>query len=268
MTRTGSLSVTRCSLVVRVIDAWTGRPVSGSGVRASLDGIGSKPIRTSDGSFAFLNVDQKTCELIISSATYLEERLPLDLSLLPASAPVVVVSLQPSRLYPPPPASAGVEVAVRDLFGRPLTGVAVAALVDAEDAVRGRLADEQAAGSITLRYVPGAVRLQEGDVVALREREGGAAEWCRIRTVDAAECRLKLAAPLERSWKRGARLLPAALARGDGGGTIVVPFRGSLPSACEAEARLSLNGRFIDARWPMRGGEVARPDDIVWPGDE
>jgi hypothetical protein len=264
--RAESFSVTRCSLVVRTIDAWTGRSVSGSDLQVYLDGIGSKPIRTSDGSFAFLDVGQPECELVILSSTYLEERLTIDLSTLPSVSPVVVVSLLPSRLYPAPPAGTGVELAVRDSSGRPLAGVSVAALVDDEGAVRGRLADDQAvAGATSLRYVPGSVRLQEGDVVALREKEGSLPEWCRIRSADTGECRLELGAPLARAWKRGTRLLAAALTRSDRDGSVIVPFRGRLPLACEAEAQLVRDGQTVAARWPAAGGRVTRPDPLVWP---
>lgn len=268
MARAESLSVTRCSLVVRAIDAWTGRPVSGSGIQVFLDGIGSKPVRTSDGSFAFLDVGRPSCELVVSSSTYLEERVAVDWAALPAASPVVVVSLLPGRLYPVPPAGTGVELTVRDSSGKPLAGVSVAALVDDEAAVRGRLADDRAvAGATSLRYVPGAVRLQEGDVVALREREGTPAEWCRIRSADAAECVLELSAPLTRSWKRGTRLLPAASTRSDADGTVVVPFRGRLPQSCEAEAQMVLNGRLVGARWPAGGGKVTKLPPVVWPED-
>ena len=127
MTRAESTSVTRCSLVVRTIDVWTGRAVSGSGVQVSLAGTGSKPIRTSDGGFAFLDVEAPFCELVVRSSTYLEERHAVDLRALPPSAPVFVASLLPNRLYLAPPDGAGVELAVKDSGGRPLSGVSVSA---------------------------------------------------------------------------------------------------------------------------------------------
>jgi len=266
MTRAESTSVTRCSLIVRTIDAWTGRAVSGSAVQASLDGIGRKPVRTSDGSFAFLDVEPSVRELIVRSSTYLEERRTVDLSALPAASPIVVISLLPNRLYPAPPDGAGVELAVKDAAGRPLAGVSVAAFVDDEAAVRGRVADDQAvAGATTLRYVPGNVRLREGDVIALRERDDAPPEWCRIVSADADACRLVLAAPLARSWRRGAKLLPAAETRSDRDGTVVVPFRGRLPSECRVEAELVADGASVFASWKAEGGKVVRPEPVVWP---
>lgn len=265
MARAESSSVTRCALVVRTIDAWTGQTASGSGVQALLTGIGRKPIRTSDGSFAFLDLESSVCELVVRSATYLEERRTVDLSLLPAASPVVVASLLPNRFYPAPPAASGVELSVEDPSGRPLAGVSVAAYVDVEAASRGRVADDHAVeGATVVRYVPGDVRLREGDVIALRERGSEAAEWCRIAFADVDACRLNLTAPLTRSWRRGAILSPAALTRSDRDGTVVVPFRGRLPSSCLVEAQLAMNGRTVSARWQAEGGKVVRTETVVW----
>ena len=131
------------------------------------------------------------------------------------------------------------------------------------------MADDQAvAGSTSLRYVPGNVRLREGDVIALRDREGTSPEWCRIVAADADECRLELAAPLSRSWRRGATMLPAALTRSDRDGTVVVPFRGRLPSSCPVEAELVMNGETVRASWLAEGGKVVRADTVVWPAAE
>ncbi|MBN2982769.1 hypothetical protein [Cohnella algarum] len=261
-----STSVTRCSLVVRPIDVWTGKAAASPSVRVSLAETDRKPIRTSDGSFAFVDVEPRRCTIVIRSSTYLEFSETADLSLLPPAAPIVLACLLPNRLHPAPPAGTGLVFRITDKLGTPLAGVSVSAYVDEESAVRGRVAEEEAPkGASALRYVPGNGRFAEGDTIVLRGRDGEAAEWSKVRDCGGNEFALSLVSPLERSWERGARLLPGVMTRSDRDGTVVLPFRGTLPAACRIRAELRYGGRTVSAVWTAEGGRVALLGPFVWP---
>lgn len=127
MTETDRTVVTRCSLAVCPIDMWTGRTPTGSSLVVRLKETERKPIRASDGSYAFLDYDARQCTLSVASPYYLRTELPLRLDEFEGSVPVVSVLLRPNRVYPTPAAATGFIFRVTDGKGSPLSGVKVSA---------------------------------------------------------------------------------------------------------------------------------------------
>lgn len=262
--RAESTFVTRCSLVLRPIDAWTGRPASGADVQVALLESPGKPIRTSDGGYAFLDLPPARFTVVIRSPIHMEWDREVDLAQLPPASPVVIASLLPNRAHAVPAAATGIAFRVTDESGRSMAGVDVTAYVDDEGAVRGRLADpETPAGAASIRYVPGSVKLLDGDAVALRDRDGGEAEWHRVRLAE-DDYALTLEEPLRRAYKRSAQLYPAAIARSDGQGYALLPFRSRLPQSCEVQAELRAGEERMAIRLRAEGGRMLELGAIVW----
>jgi hypothetical protein len=119
--------ITRCSLVVRPISLWTGRPPADSALTVRLQQSARQPIRTSDGSYAFLDIPDRRCTLMVHSPHYLPVEMPLDLDQFEPPVPIVDVELRPNRLHPLPPAASGFRFRVVDQGGAGLKGADVSA---------------------------------------------------------------------------------------------------------------------------------------------
>lgn len=130
--------VTRCSLVVRPVNLWTGRPPTGSALVVRLKESARAPIRTSDGSYAFLDYPGCAGTLLVTSPYYLTTEMPLDWSASEQSAPIVDIVLRPNRLYPAPAAATGFRFRVLDGSGSSTCGADVTASVSG----KGKNADQ------------------------------------------------------------------------------------------------------------------------------
>jgi hypothetical protein len=261
-----STAVSRCSLVVRTTDVWTGRPAAASSVRVRLKDVLTSPLRTSEGSWAFLDIKDTACDIVVESAIYMPCTLRVELSMLPPGNPVVELFLLPGRTYAPPAAATGILRRLIDGNGKPLANVEAFAYPDDDQAARGRILDEEVPpGSESLRCLPGATKLLGGDALAVRGKDGAAAEWFRVlprdsESADGADgadgVELRLDRPTAGRWKRHALLLPAAAAVSDRDGWLVLPFRGRLSSSGSVRVALLHGDRVLETKWPLEEGKT------------
>lgn len=89
----------RASLVVLVIDDFTGKVISDGSVIVSI-ADGSKPIRKADGYYVFVNVNQQQIHLTVSADYYITEKRIIDMTAIDRVAPVVKIRVKPNRNYP------------------------------------------------------------------------------------------------------------------------------------------------------------------------
>ncbi|MDG0812953.1 carboxypeptidase-like regulatory domain-containing protein [Cohnella rhizosphaerae] len=260
-----STFVSRCSLVVYPIDAWTGRALAGADVVVRLEGLPHKPLRTADGGFAFMDVQAAACSLTVSAPMRLASRRDVDLTALPARSPVVVAPLLPGSRLAAPPGATGLALLAVGADGKPVPDLDIYAWIEEESCVRGRLADELPAGSDKLRCASEGGRLLPGDHFILMERGGKAKERCRAGPDTGQPGLLSLEAPAMRDWRRGALLLPAAEARTDREGAATLALRGAYPQRFRVHAELALGKKRTRAEWTASGGTVTPQARIEWP---
>lgn len=253
-----STTVSRCSLVVRTTDVWTGRPAAAAAVRVRLRDILSSPLRTSEGSWAFLDVKDTVCEITVESSIYLPCTVQVDLSSLPPGNPVVELFLQPGRTYAPPAAATGIVRRITDESGRPIVDVEVFAYPDDDQSARGRILDDEVpTGSEKLRCLPGATKVLGGDALVVRGKDGAGAEWFRVLPAEAEDgIELRLDRPTAGRWKRHTLLLPAAAAVSDRDGWLVLPFRGRLSASANVRVVLRQGGHRVETQWPLEAGKT------------
>lgn len=256
-----STTVSRCSLVVRTTDVWTGRPAAASSVRVRLKDVLSSPLRTSEGSWAFLDIKGSACDVIVESTIYMPCSLRVDLSSLTPENPVVEFFLLPGRTYSPPVAATGIVRRLMDGNGQPIANAEVFAYPDDDQAARGRILDEEVPpGSEGLRCLPGATRLLSGDALVVRGKDGAAAEWFRAATLGGEDSgdgvELRLDRPTAGRWKRHTLLLPAAAAVSDRDGWLVLPFRGRLSASANVRVVLRHGDRRLETQWPLEEGKT------------
>lgn len=260
-----STFVSRCSLVVYPIDAWTGRALAGADVAVRLEGMPHRPLRTADGGYAFMDVQATECSLTVSAPLRMIARRAVDLTALPRQSPVVVAPVLPGARLPAPPGATGLALLVVDEDGQPVPDINIYAWIEEESCCRGRLADDLPAGSDKLRCASEGSRLLPGDRFILMERGGKATERCRVGPDTGQPGLLSLEAPVVRDWRRGALLLPAAEARTDGEGAATLALRGAYPARFRVHAELALRGERLRAEWTAAGGTVTAQERITWP---
>ncbi|MFD2331962.1 hypothetical protein ACFSR7_22135 [Cohnella sp. GCM10020058] len=263
--RAESTFVSRCSLVVYPIDAWTGRPLAGPDVTVRLEGLPYKPLRTPDGGYAFMDVQASECSLTVSAPLRLMLRRNVDLTALPRHSPVVVAPVLPGPRLPAPPGATGLGLQVIGADGKPLPGVRIYAWTEEDSCSRGRLADDLPAGSDRLRCAAEGGRLLPGDHFILSERGGKATERCGVGPDTGQPGVLSLEAPVTCDWRRGALLLPAAVALTGADGAATLALRGAYPPRFRIHAELALGKKRMRAEWTATGGTVIRQDSIAWP---
>ncbi|MEK3881876.1 hypothetical protein [Paenibacillus sp. PL2-23] len=266
-----SISVSRVSLAVRTLDVWTGRPAASPLLQVRLAGdVRRRPLRSSDGTWIFMDVTSETCVVSVVSDVYLPCEREVNLASLPAGNPVIDIYLLPGRRYSAPPAATGLMRRLTDEKGGALAGVKVNAYADDERCARGRLLDEEVLpGSAELRPLPSGPALMNGDLLAIRSKENPEAEWFRVQPceLDAKPC-LRLDRPLAGRWKRHALLLPGAETISDADGWIVLPFRGRMLGAGKLRVCLRNGKETVEAEWPMEEGKVLSLPPFLWPSNK
>ncbi len=255
--------VNRCSLVVRAVDLWSGTPPLAAAIRVGIRGYNRTPLRTSDGSYAFLDYPNDRCIVTVTSPDYLDYEREIALG---AGVPILTAGLMPSRFRSAPAAAAGLRFRIIDeKSGKPVKDAEVYAYVDDDRSICGRIADDQAvSGMPSIRISPAAIKLMPGDTFVIRDKSGKA-DWAKVSEYADYSGNgedVALETPLKRTWSRGERLLIAAATRSDAEGIVTVPFRGILPSEFKTVVEVRSGGRTFEASFTGSGGEIRRFPDL------
>ncbi|MFD0674113.1 hypothetical protein [Cohnella sp. GCM10027633] len=254
--------VNRCALVVRAVDLWTGKEPAPASIRVGIRGHNRAPLRTSDGSYAFLDYAYDRCMVTVSSPDYLDYEREIELR---DGVPILTAGLMPSKVRSVPAGAAGLRFRIVDeATGRPVKDAEVRAYVDDDRAICGRIADDQAvSGAPEVRVSPATIKLLPGDSFVLRAKDG-AADWSSVSAfADTAGGEVvALSSPLGRTWPRGERLLLASVTRSEADGTVTVPFRGILPTEFQTVVEVRSGDRKTAARLSGGGGEIRRAPDV------
>lgn len=258
MNSTRETRITRCSLVVAFADIWTARtPVQGD-LSVYIENSGRRPVRKSDGSYVFLDLEQKPFVLTVRSAIYLPVRLEVDPCRLESLAPVVTVPLLPTLAYPYARGATGLWTSLIDAEGRPLPDTNVVAFASDISSFRAKLVEEHQEGSRCVRIGSLKGRAVRGETFLLQDSRGE--ELIRATGITTGGI-MHLEQPLGRSYARGASLLPAVETRSAADGTVVLPFRGSLPETFSVAVRFGEEPERT-ANWTALRGELKRLPDM------
>lgn len=99
----------RVALVVDVIDDFTGRTVTGSGVRVSAINETVTPIKKSEGYFIFTNCSSEILDICVEAVAYHTETARVHMERLNPLNPVLKIRLKPNRLYTLPREATSIE---------------------------------------------------------------------------------------------------------------------------------------------------------------
>lgn len=210
------------SLVITLIDAYTGEPPQGL-TTVYLENMFRKPVKKPDGHFVFTDLPASSYKVSIKAEYYLDESFEITTSS-KEDYPHVYVSLKPRAHYPFKEGATTLRASVRDAGGYPQE-VKVVATVQSEDAFLARLAEQSKEGSasLTLAQVRGKIAI--GDRLLIRNKQKEKVELCTIREHEYGTREYLLEEALHHEHPRGTLLLPVVETRSDERGEIVIPFR-------------------------------------------
>ncbi|WP_028611988.1 hypothetical protein [Paenibacillus harenae] len=261
MTRLRSSIVTRCSLVVSPVDVWTRKLPVSSSLSVTLQDIHKKPIRKSDGTYLFLDLPAGSYVLEVTSPSFIPYRETVDTAKLEFLNPVVTVPLLPGPGYPFPAAATAISFLLYDEAGIPLTGAGVAAYADEESASRGRISQDKLEPGDSIA----SVGLLQGQTVAgesLLLRGQGKEELVCVAEVLPGGV-LRFDRPVKESYRRGALLLPAVRTRSAQNGSVLLPFRGTLPPSFAVNAVVTSGSTRLTAKLTAQSGKVASAPSLT-----
>jgi hypothetical protein len=218
-----SMSKTRVSLAVCLLDSFTlGSPL-GIQTKVSLEETIPKPIVKAHGYYIFTDIQEGVYRLRVHTQYYFDEYV--DITVGPKEQ-LVYVSLTPRPSYPFQDRDTLLRAGIRNSQGFPCSGASLMATVLSEEASRARLAQDQAGrgeDELALGSVTGKIGV--GDRFLIRSRHAKASEeLCRIAAVLEHQRRVKLEKPLSGSYNRGSLLLPVVQSRTDQQGEAVLAF--------------------------------------------
>lgn len=230
MGRIQSVSITRCSLIICCIDAYTGKPPLSSAIFVTIAGLNRQPIRKSGGIFVFTDLELERCEAVISSPFYVEQTVTVDLKKLERNNPVIYIPLYPGPNYSLPERVTGIHGRVESYTGKPAAQLEVMAIICWPSAAVTRLGQEQAeAGSIQLHLGMASGKLAVTDRYLLKSKTEQHEEIIQIHQLAENGRTATLAAPLVHSYQRGDVFYPVTTTLSDQAGVFTLPFRHSAP---------------------------------------
>ncbi|MFC4101935.1 hypothetical protein [Paenibacillus xanthanilyticus] len=221
---------TRCSLVIRLSDGFTGRPPASSAVHLSVEDSARKPIAKPDGMWIFTDLTGPEVTVIIDSAVYRRQKTRIRLDELSPLEPVVAISLFPGSAYPLPVGTTILDAVVTDRSGAPLTGSLVEVDIAFAQASRGRLVGDAVSGSREIEVLKnGAIGV--GDYLRLSGRDNTPGQVVRILEHRDGVRKYALERPLATDANRGDQLLPHLKLLTDERGRLWLAFRPPMPNS-------------------------------------
>lgn len=88
----------KVSLVVSVIDDFTGQVLNGNDVKVMVKGA-KPPVRKMEGYFVFLNLTESFCKIMVESYQYQDAEMEVDLRQIEGAYPLVKVRVKPDWVY-------------------------------------------------------------------------------------------------------------------------------------------------------------------------
>jgi hypothetical protein len=218
-----SMSKTRVSLAVCLLDSFTSAPPLGFHKKVFLEEALSKPIVKEQGIYIFTDVKEGVYNLRVQAEFYFDEAVEVTIG---PKDELVYVSLTPRPMYPFHDKDTLVRANIEYGQGQPCSGASLIASVMSEEASRARLAQDQA-GSGDDELILGSVtgKIGVGDQFLIRSRNATETEeHCCVAEVLEYQRRVKLKKPLSGSFSRGSLLLPVVHSRSDERGEVVIAF--------------------------------------------
>jgi hypothetical protein len=215
---------TKCSLAIRLIDAFTGKTPIPAGLQLVVDHVIQKPIVKPDGYIIYTNVPEGEYICRIQSSYYLPVMKTVHTN---DREPMITVSLQPNASYPFSNNATYLRLALQDKSGKPINGATVHAVCSSESDAKAILTQDIKVGdkNIVLTHIKG--RIYEGDffLIANRGNDTHHDEYCCIsREIDGFRS-FVLDQSVQSAYPRGTLFLAAVRTHSSGTGEAVIPFR-------------------------------------------
>ncbi|MBD2846098.1 hypothetical protein IDH44_12910 [Paenibacillus sp. IB182496] len=258
------IATTRCSLVLRLIDAVTGEPPGRRApVRVAVQDLHTRrPIAKPGGWLAFTDLPSGQVRLQVESAAFLERVITVDIERLDPLHPIFTLVLYPRPDAALPAGTTALRSRLVDADGAPIVGAEVRGCLIEERAVRARLVQAAPAGAAAIDVTAIRGKLCPGDRYRIRARSDGAAQ--DVIVDESYPGGVFLRGPLSSPCERGSMLLPIACAITGPDGRFLLPLRQPLPALVTLDLEAGASNPL--GRFELTEGRISGPDALVWPG--
>lgn len=235
------------SLVVNLVDDYTGDGCNDGDLTVFLDGVRNKPERKRNGSFVFRDLSEPSCRVIVRGDRFLEESFTVNLDDLDPKSPVVPVSLKPATTYQFRKHSPVIRVTVVDQNGDPLPDVTIQAVLTSDECARARVGSPGAEpGDQQISVVDITGKIASGDEYRFNTRDGEELGTAMILAPGESEGAYRLTAPLANPLPRGCLLMPLLKSRTNRKGEAVFGFRNLYQKTCGVRLRFTLGDQVME----------------------
>ncbi|WP_343834740.1 hypothetical protein [Bacillus horti] len=262
---------TRCSIVVQLIDAYTGGTPVGNDAVIYLEGSRQRPIQKDQGTYVFTDLPTGTYNITIQSEYYMPARKEVIVeqhSENKNAYSVTHIVLFPTPAYPVHQGATILRAMLRDSNGAPLSGVLVRAMMRSREASIARLSRDatKASDQLFISQVQGVIAVGDQYTLqsSIQESEVTQGE-CQIAQIMEAQKKIKLVNPLTKAMEKGTYLLPIVQAYSDSRGELLVIFRSTRLREFEATLRISYLDQSIGKEVRILTGDVHQLGAITLP---
>jgi hypothetical protein len=215
---------TKCSLAIRLIDAFNGKAPNTAGLQLIIDNVIQKPIVKPDGFIIYTNIPEGEYTCSIQSSYYLHIIQTIHAN---DQEPMITLSLQPNASYPFGNNATYLRLAIKDKSGEPINGASIHAVCSSESNAKAILTQDIKIGdkNIVLTHMKG--KIVEGDffLISNRGNDTHHDEYCCIsKEIDGFRS-FVLNEPVQSAYPRGTLFLAAVRTHSSGKGEAVIPFR-------------------------------------------
>lgn len=223
--RRQSTTKVRASIVIRLIDAFTGQAPIEQGLTLTVQGIKKSPIKKPDGYYVLLDLEQGDYILNIQSSNYHEETLNLSFNPSNPHDELLFISLKPSSSYANPGGNACVRFIVKDDSKVNYNDIEITArIMDPKCSVAKMMQDYSANSSRTVNIVQTG-QIHIGDLLWIMQKTKTTSECCVVSDQGNNKQSFILQNELMNDYKRGALFLPVIKTTPNKKGEAVIFFR-------------------------------------------
>lgn len=246
--------VMQTTLVIQLIDSFTGQPPLAEGLSVTIEGVIRQPVKKRGGFFVFTNLPYGCYEVTIQSGYYYQTSQVIETKEETTLTPFIISLFpRPSHRYASEATLLSVAVECADHRAVP-NGSVTATIVTAECSIAKLAQAKVDAGEQQLQLAK-ASEIYIGDRFLFVDKQTKKAEYCSI--VGHAQCMstYQLKEKLTMSFTRGSMLLPTVTTMIDERGHATLLFRKYLTTTYEIELKIEVADKVIERTLTMTEGE-------------
>lgn len=251
LSRSSRVKITS-SIVLRMIDCYTGKAPTTSGLSVTIEGLLQRPIAKGNEYFVFTNLQHGKYRIIVRSNHYLfvEKEVIVD-----EEERIFNIMLFPNKAYPLQENATMILFRLRNALDEPLCCKKVVLTVTDPKCAVAKVAEEQLESGKDVIKVAKLSEIFIGDQFLLVDRENEKSEYCEITENLEGYANYRLSRSITQSFSRGSLLLPVSITYTDENGETILLVRSSAKNSFQAILTVELGENHFTKELVICNGE-------------